>query len=83
MEYEAFVKQFMDELQQNMEHDGVELQRHEVTKNNGVVKDGVSIRYPDNPVAPTVYLDDLYQMMKDGYSASESAHRHSLQAYRH
>ena len=66
MEYEAFVKQFMDELQQNMEHDGVELQRHEVTKNNGVVKDGVSIRYPDNPVAPTVYLDDLYQMMKIG-----------------
>ena len=73
MEYEAFVKQFMDELQQNMEHDGVELQRHEVTKNNGVVKDGVSIRYPDNPVAPTVYLDDLYQMMNDGYSVSELA----------
>lgn len=71
MEYEAFVKQFLSELQQNMEQQGVELHRQEVTKNNGVVKDGVAVRYPDSNVAPTVYLDDLYEMHKDGYSVSE------------
>lgn len=70
MEYEAFVKQFLDELQQNMAAQGVELHRQEVTKNNGVIKDGVAVRYPDSPVAPTVYLDDLYEMYKDGYSVS-------------
>lgn len=70
MEYEVFVKQFLDELQQNMAAQGVELHRQEVTKNNGVVKDGVAVRYPDSPVAPTVYLDDLYEMHKDGYSVS-------------
>ncbi len=68
MEYEVFVKQFLDELQQSMAAQGVELHRQEVTKNNGVVKDGVAVRYPDSPVAPTVYLDDLYEMHKDGYS---------------
>ncbi|MBP3805936.1 MAG: hypothetical protein J6I76_18965 [Oribacterium sp.] len=70
MEYEVFVKQFLDELQQNMAAQGVELHRQEVTKNNGVVKDGVAVRYADSPVAPTVYLDDLYEMHKDGYSVS-------------
>ena len=70
MEYEVFVKQFLDELQQNMAAQGVELHRQEVTKNNGVIKDGVAVRYPDSPVAPTVYLDDLYEMHKDGYSVS-------------
>lgn len=70
MEYEDFVKQFLDELQQNMAAQGVELHRLEVTKNNGVVKDGVAVRYPDSPVAPTVYLEDLYEMHKDGYSVS-------------
>ena len=70
MEYEVFVKQFLDELQQNMAAQGVELHRQEVTKNNGVIKDGVAVRYPDSPVAPTVYLDDLFEMHKDGYSVS-------------
>ena len=71
MEYEAFVKQFLAELQLNMESQGVELHHQDFIKNNGVVKDGVSVRYPDSNVAPTVYLDDLYGMHKDGYSVSE------------
>lgn len=73
MEYETFVKQLMQELKQNMEQAGVELQRHEVIKNNGVIKDGITIKYPNTPVAPTIYADDLYEMSNDGYSVSEIA----------
>ena len=73
MEYEAFVKQLMQELQQNMEEANVELRRQEVIKNNGVKKDGITIRYPETPVSPTIYADDLYAMFNDGYSISEIA----------
>ena len=71
MQYEAFAKQFLEELQLNMKSQNIELYRQEVTKNNGVMKDGVAVLYPDSNVAPTVYLDDLYDMHKDGYSVSE------------
>lgn len=71
MEYEKFAKNILDELQRTMTAQGVELHRQEITKNNGVVKDGVAVQYPDSNVAPTVYLDDLYEMHKDGYSVSE------------
>lgn len=73
MEYEAFVSQLMQELQQNMGQANVEFHRHEVIKNNGVIKDGITIKYPDTPVAPTIYADDLYEMFNEGYSISEIA----------
>lgn len=73
MEYEVFVKQLMQELQQNMKEANVELSRQEVIKNNGVKKDGITVRYPETPVAPTIYADDLYSMLNDGYSISEIA----------
>ena len=71
MEYEKFAKNILDELQRTMTAQGVELHRQEITKKNGIVKDGVAVQYADSNVAPTVYLDDLYEMHKDGYSVSE------------
>ena len=73
MEYEVFVKQFLTELQKNMETQENKIRRRKVTKTNGVVKDGISVWYSDSNVSPTVYLDDLYEMHKDGYSVNELA----------
>lgn len=73
MEYEVFVKQFLTELQKNMETLENKIHRRKVTKTNGVVKDGISVWYSDSNVAPTVYLDDLYEMHKGGYSVNELA----------
>ena len=73
MEYEAFVKEFMDELHLRLEQEGIQIQRHEVTKNNGIVLDSLAVRYPESPVAPAVYLDDLYEMHKDGYGVGRLA----------
>lgn len=71
MDYESFALTIMEELQQHLDRVGATLYRHEVMKNNGVVKDAISARYPDSHVAPTVYLNDLFELHKDGYSVSE------------
>lgn len=72
MDYEQFVSEYTQELQLNMEQENVTLQRMEVQKINEKL-DGLSIRYPDSPVAPTIYLNDKFQMMNDGYSVEELA----------
>lgn len=72
MDYEQFVEKFLDDIKQNMEHENVELHRLEVQKVNEKL-DGVSIRYPDSPVAPTIYLESKYQMYQDGYTVEEVA----------
>lgn len=73
MEYEVFVKQFVTELQEKMETQKSEIRRRKVTKTNGVVKDSIVVRYLASNVAPTVYLDDLYEMHKGGRSINELA----------
>ena len=64
MDYEQFVSEYTQELQLNMEQENVTMQRMEVQKINEKL-DGLSIRYPDTPVAPTIYLEDKFQMMND------------------
>lgn len=73
MEYEVFVEQFLTELKQNMETKEIEIHRRKVTKTNGIIKDGISVWYSDSNVAPTMYLDDLYEMHKGGRSINELA----------
>lgn len=46
-----------------------------VNKNNGVVRDGVIIRYPDQNIAPTIYLDDVYADYQDGLSKEACMHK--------
>ena len=71
MDYESFSDQFINEMQLSLEGQGIELERHEVTKNNGVVKDSVTVKGSDTSIAPVFYLDNLYELHKDGYSISE------------
>lgn len=71
MDYEEFVKQLIEELELNMEED-VEIQRRKVTKNNGVEKDGITIKYPNSSVAPTVYAEDFYEKL-DRFTVEEIA----------
>lgn len=63
MEYEQFVDEFIDKLQQNIEQENVEIRRGTFTKINEKL-DGIAVKYPDSPVAPTVYLDEKYQMVQ-------------------
>lgn len=46
-----------------------------VYKNNGIVRDGVTIRYPDQNIAPTIYLDDVYADYQDGLSKEACMHK--------
>jgi len=69
MEYEAFVNDFMKQLQAGM-GDQVELIRRDFPKINGV-KDGISIVYTNTSVSPTVYLDDKYEAFERGLSIPE------------
>lgn len=79
MDYEQFVAEFTAELQQNMEQENVELRRGTFRKVNEEL-DGISIKYPDSPVAPTIYLVDKYQMVQDGsYTVEQVAERTAIQ----
>ena len=73
--YEDFAKLFMETLQQQLP-EGTELSRRDVTKTNGIVKDGLSVRYADySNIAPTVYLDDAFTYYKnhDGATPEDMA----------
>ena len=79
MDYEQFVADFTAELQQNMEQENVELRRGTFRKVNEEL-DGISIKYTDSPMAPTIYLDDKYQMVEDGsYTVEQVAERTAIQ----
>lgn len=79
MEYEQFVDEFIDKLQQNIEQENVEIRRGTFTKINEKL-DGISVKYPDSSVAPTVYLDEKYQMVQDGsYTIEQVAERTAMQ----
>ena len=79
MDYEQFVAEFTAELQQNMEQENVELRRGTFRKVNEEL-DGISIKYPDSPVAPTIYLDDKYQLVQDGsYTIEQVAEKTAMQ----
>ena len=79
MEYEQFVDEFIDKLQQNIEQENVEIRRGTFTKINEKL-DGIAVKYPDSPVAPTVYLDEKYQMVQDGsYTIEQVAERIAMQ----
>ncbi len=70
MDYESFVEQFQKKLR-SLLPEGTEIQRKEVLKNNGVVKDALVVSYSDSKAAPTLYFDDLYRMIEEGHDLSE------------
>lgn len=72
MNYEQFVSEYTKELQLSMKKENIIMQRMEVQKINEKL-DGLIIKYSDSdsPVAPTIYLADKFQLMKDGYAVRE------------
>ena len=44
----------------------VDVEFKEITKNNGIVNHALIIRKQAENVAPTIYIDDLYDKFKDG-----------------
>ena len=42
------------------------IQLQEVTKNNGRILHGISIREKDSNIAPTIYLEAFFEQYKDG-----------------
>ena len=57
-------KQFIDAMfacTKRCVTDDVTIEKQEVPKNNGVVFKGLSIRYDHHPIAPVIYLEDLYE----------------------
>ena len=60
MERNQFVNRLMEMMQEHF-GDEYELERTEVTKNNGIVYDAVILHMEDSNAVPVVYLDYLYE----------------------
>ena len=69
MGYEEFSADFIEGLKNSMDPE-VELDRRKVTKVNEEL-DGITVRYPDSAISPTLYLQDKYEMYQDGYSMDQ------------
>lgn len=65
MNDKQFYNDFYSALEKAMEPSGGKLQAVDIPKNNGMMK-GISIRFPNIDIAPTVYPDFYYQDLKDG-----------------
>lgn len=79
MDYEQFVAEYTTKLQQNMEQENVELMRGTFRKVNEEL-DGISVKYHDSQVAPTIYLEDKYQLVQDGsYTVEQVVERTTMQ----
>lgn len=48
-----------------------ELSLHRITKNNGLILDGLCISKDKNPVAPAIYLNNCYHQYLEGCSLEE------------
>ena len=59
MSYDVFVSQVVSRVKQHF-GSGYSISLHQVPKNNGLMLDGLSISRQDCPIAPTIYLNPLY-----------------------
>ena len=72
LNYEAFSKEIRDKVQELLSSE-IRVELHKVTKNNGVVMEGLCILEESSRIAPTVYLDELYRDYRRGSRISELA----------
>lgn len=80
MVYETFLNQITSHIQHVLS-DRCTVHLEQVRKNNGLVLDGICIRTPDEPVAPTIYLNSYYEAYQNGHSLAEIYDR-ILDAYK-
>lgn len=70
MKYEEFVCCVQTKMQEKLGEE-VRTELHQVTKNNDVMLDGLSFYQQGSNMAPTVYLNELYQEYTEGKSIPE------------
>lgn len=63
--YEEFVELFSTRLEEQLASEGATVNRHKVRKINEQL-DGLLIKYPNVPAAPTVYLEGKYEQYMEG-----------------
>lgn len=65
MNFTAFQKQVATKMRERLGEE-VKVEPNRITKNNGVVWNGLTISKEGSNIAPTIYLDELYQEYCDG-----------------
>lgn len=70
MDYELFLQLIKEDLEKRLGDDYLVTLRS-IPKNNGVVRDGISVCRKDDQVAPTIYLNDFFQEMENGRPLSD------------
>ena len=67
MEFNQFIVKIKTAIQQYVGEEAVVSLNH-VTKNNGVILEGISITRKDNNISPTIYLNHFYETYENGTS---------------
>ncbi|MDO5418272.1 MAG: DUF5688 family protein [Lachnospiraceae bacterium] len=65
MEYELFLQLVKEDMEKKLGKD-YQVTLRAIPKNNGVIRDGISICKREEDVAPTIYLNDFYKELKGG-----------------
>ena len=65
MKYQKFLHVVKAEITQIL-GDNVDIILHKVSKNNGVYLDSITIMFPKEQVAPSVYMEQFYEEYKQG-----------------
>lgn len=70
MDYNQFLEEIRATVQKNLGYD-YEIRIQKITKNNGVILDGLIIGRVNSSVAPTIYLNSYYMYFTHGMSLQE------------
>ena len=65
MVYDVFLNKIKTGMEQALGKE-YELSLHRITKNNGLILDGLCISKDKNPVAPAIYLNNCYHQYLEG-----------------
>lgn len=67
MNYETFKETILQLIREEFE-EGVQVSLHEIPKNNGVIRDGLTILQPGQHISPTIYLEPYFEKFQDNTS---------------
>ncbi|MDO4343854.1 MAG: DUF5688 family protein [Eubacteriales bacterium] len=70
MNYEDFVCFVKNGMQERLGEE-VQVQIHQIMKNNSVILDGLSVSERDSGIAPTIYVNDFYREYCNGMTMPE------------
>lgn len=64
-DYQEFMEEVTEKLKEVYD-DTYTIQKTQISKNNGIMRDGVVISAKGEAVVPTIYLDNFYEVYKAG-----------------